>query len=91
MLQNGDFVFSEVLGQNGAHILICRTRKEFLMRPKDVMKLGFFRGGVYLTDRKYDGSHPREAEGALRQTGQGGGDVKTEADCIWSNVPFVLL
>lgn len=55
------------------------------MWPKDVMKLRFFRAGVYLVDPKYNDLHPREAEGALRQTwhgGGGGGDVKTEADCI---------
>lgn len=33
-------------------------------------------------DPKYHGLHPREAEGALRQTRHGGGDVKTEADYI---------
>lgn len=31
---------------------------------------------------KYNGMHPKEAEGAWRQTRHGGGDVKTEADCI---------
>lgn len=47
------------------------------------MKLGFFREGVYRVDPKYNDLHPREAEGALRQTlPGGGGDVKTEADCI---------
>lgn len=32
---------------------------------------------------KYNGMHPKEAEGAWRQTRHGGGDVETEeADCI---------
>lgn len=52
------------------------------MRPKDVIELGFLTGGVCLVDPKYDGMPPREAEGASRQAWQGGGDVKTEADCI---------
>lgn len=33
-------------------------------------------------DPKYNGLHPREAEGAWRQTWHRGGDVRTEADCI---------